>query len=415
MNAEDLLSSNKKLYTDDADFLLRFFEKNGYIIAFLVVALTALLLRVTMLQTISGDYTYWLRPWMQAITELGGWRSLRHEITNYSVPYTFFLSLIAHMHVEPLIPIKMFSIFFDYALAGICSLIVYKLFPKINYALLAFAAVLFCPIVFLDSAWWAQCDGIYTFFIMLSFYFILDDKPLFASFAAGLSFAVKFQMTFFLPFLIFMYLDRRFKLWHFLNIPLAYIVCSLPAIIVGRPFLNVMTIYTRQSQTYRYLSNNAPSFFRLPGVEDFSGGVHTAMFLALGVLAGLAFFILLANRKLDKKADVMLAFLSSFAMVFFLPQMHERFFYVVVIFGIIFAFQCPKLFYLPLTLMVCVLHTFIFFLLEKQLLTVFNPKVIALIVLAVFVLVAKHTITYILSLPQHSDAAVGAAEGRAVK
>ena len=77
--------------------------------------------------------------------------------------------------IEPLFLIKFVSIIFDYVCAIYSLKIVYKLTNKnILLSLIAYASVLFLPTVMLNGAMWGQCDSIYTSFILISLYYLLD-------------------------------------------------------------------------------------------------------------------------------------------------------------------------------------------------------------------------------------------------
>ena len=48
----------------------------------------------------------------------------------------------------------------------------------------------------------------------------------------------------------------------------------------------------------------------------------------------------------------------TFTLPFFLPSMHDRFFYAAEVFAIIFAFMKPKYFYIPVLIMLSSLSSY---------------------------------------------------------
>lgn len=76
--------------------------------------------------------------------------------------------------------IKLASIIFDFVGAFWVYKIVQLVYPKGQKALLAFIILLFTPTVFINSAYWGQCDMIYTSFLLGYLYFISINKEVLA-------------------------------------------------------------------------------------------------------------------------------------------------------------------------------------------------------------------------------------------
>ena len=60
---------------------------------FAFVTFVSALLRVSLRETVSGDYTYFLKPWYDQIKELG-WASLGENIGNYSPLYMYLFTAV---------------------------------------------------------------------------------------------------------------------------------------------------------------------------------------------------------------------------------------------------------------------------------------------------------------------------------
>ena len=75
----------------------------------------------------------------------------------------------------------------------------------------------------------------------------------------GLAFCFKQQTIFFFPFLIIMWLKNKVKIRYILLVPAMYIAAMVPAAIAGRPWDNLLGIYSNQVSMFSRLSMNYPS------------------------------------------------------------------------------------------------------------------------------------------------------------
>ena len=149
-------------------------DKNKKIIIMLIT-LISFLIRCVWLNGRSGDYNSFLAPWIDYIRELGYFKSLKYNIGNYNVPYVVILTLISFLKCEPLYPIKVVSIIFDYVCAIVGAKIVYKLTNKdVLTSIVTYGIILFLPTVIINGSMWGQCDSIYTAFSLISLYYSLD-------------------------------------------------------------------------------------------------------------------------------------------------------------------------------------------------------------------------------------------------
>ena len=75
-------------------------------------------IRLDAFSFISGDYMFFLRPWMTQIVKGGGWESLSQTIGDYTPPYMYLLTLLSYFpsasDTHPfLFGIKFYSLIFD--------------------------------------------------------------------------------------------------------------------------------------------------------------------------------------------------------------------------------------------------------------------------------------------------------------
>jgi Gpi18-like mannosyltransferase len=212
------------------------------------------------------------------------------------------------------------------------------------------AAIFFVlPTIILNSAWWGQADTIYTFFVLASLYFLLKDHPLPAMIFFGIAVSFKLQAAFFAPFLLLLTLKRRIPWTYFSIVPLVYIAMMVPAVLAGRPFQETLMIYLSQADTYRQLTMNAPNLYQFVSNSWYEPvlklGLGFTALLALGWVIGYARKI----KTWTPERMVMCAAVSVAMMPFFLPKMHERYFFIADVMLLLLVIYLPRLWVLLLT------------------------------------------------------------------
>jgi len=220
--------------------------------------LLALLVRFSLMDWISGDYTSFLRPWMQQIVNGGGFASLGTKIGDYTPPYLYLLTILSYFPDtnanEPFLTgIKLISIGFDIVLmigVYLNATIWFKTYHRLLPVLMAIAS-LFLPTVLINGSLWGQIDASYTAFSLIALYYLQKEKPFLAAIWFGIAFSFKLQAIFFLPvFMLYFWYHYRQKIVYVLIVPLVYYGLALPALIAGRSFTDITTIYLLQTQTY---------------------------------------------------------------------------------------------------------------------------------------------------------------------
>ena len=311
--------------------------------------LAAMALRGLCMEHETLDYQDFLTRWVRILREQGGFKALQYSIGNYNVPYLYFLALFSYSSVRDLYLIKLLSIFFDIVLAWGVMRTVYCFTDRCATVLAAFFVTLFLPTVVLNGAYWGQCDSIYGAFAVWSVYFALKDRPIASVCMIALSFAFKLQAVFLMPvFLIFLF-ARKIKWWHLVFFPITYVLTALPAIALGRPAMKTLLLYFNQAGTVggglNYNSSSMYAFLR--------GAENTDRLAKIGIIAAFVFLLLLylfcylRRRQLDNRALLTCALLVCVAVPFFLPHMHDRYFFFADVFSVAFAFVFVKLAHVP--------------------------------------------------------------------
>ncbi|MCM1136246.1 MAG: hypothetical protein NC400_11820 [Clostridium sp.] len=296
----------------------------------------------------SADYWGFLEEWMQTIRKNGGFASLSLPISNYTSPYMYLMCLVSYLTDNDLYGLKLVSIVFDYAAAFAVFLIIYKLTANTGKSILGMAALLLSPTVILDSAYWCQCDIIYTSFLLYALYFFLKDNSRLCMIFVGISFSFKLQAVFLLPFFIIMWLKgKTIKLRDFLWIPAVYVISALPAWLMGRDFKELMLIYLDQTGTYPWGTLEYPNIYALLGeaMPDMrhAGEVSGAgTFMTIMLLGCIAYYLYIKNVRLSHELMITLALFTVALAVYSLPHMHDRYGFLVDLLAILYGFMRGK-------------------------------------------------------------------------
>jgi Gpi18-like mannosyltransferase len=325
----------------------------NYLIVTIGTAL-ALTLRFSLFGYRSADYNEFLSKWYDFIAQ-HGFDAFGHDFANYNPPYLYMMAIVIYLFpfVPKIIAIKSISVIFDLLLGAF----VYKLI-NLKYGgsvlpVFGYFAVLFAPTVFLNSSGWGQADAIYTAFLVACLYWICTGRQWLALGSFGFAIAIKAQAIFFVPFLFALLLKRQLSWKPFSLIPIIYLITLVPAWIAGRNFFDLLLVYSRQSNTYHELSKHAPNFYIWfpDSAYDFlyPAGLALGLSVAFFIIAGL----IKSHRTVDRELIIQTAFVFVLCVPYFLPKMHERYFYAADVLAIVYAFYFPKYFYVPIVVILC--------------------------------------------------------------
>jgi len=298
------------------------------------------------------DYQWFLAPWVQHFRDHGGFAGFAVPVGNYNVVYLYFLALFSYIPVPDLYLIKLLSTFFDVILAFYVMQIVGLTGQSKGRKTAAFFVTLYLPTVFLNGAYWGQCDSIYAAFAMMSVYYALKGKPALSMVTIALALGFKLQAIFIFPLFLIFLCTKRIRLWHLPIFPLTYIASILPAVFFGRPFLDTLLFYVSQADsTGRGLNYNSPSIFAFDQMHRHS---QAALFgiIAAFVLVLLVYLLTLTRRRrmgLTQEGILVAALLFAVGVPLFLPQMHDRYFFLADVFAVSLALS--RLRYLPAILL----------------------------------------------------------------
>ncbi|WP_206214278.1 hypothetical protein [Desulfovibrio sp. ZJ369] len=294
------------------------------------------------------DYTMFLNKWY-LLLQKNGFSAFSQPFSDYTYLYLYYLYFLAKFDINSLYGIKFLSIIFDSGLA----ILTYRILRMNSSQLKSLAGsvtVFLLPTCFTNGAIWGQCDSIYTFFLLLSVYFLLKRQGLKACLAFSLAFSLKLQSVFILPTyaLLFLFPQKRaeynIKKWYFLLPPAIYIIIALPTLFAGNSPSYVFLFKTFYNQIHGYtdLTLNAPTIWAFFSKEY----MHPIVpFLSLpGIVAiSFLFYTLFLSSKNNHDEILPLVILTLTTLsIFLLPRMHERYFYFSDIFSVVIAYYYWK-------------------------------------------------------------------------
>ena len=362
-----------------------------YTLLFLLGAITilAVFIRICGMDFQSDDFNSFLNPWW-GIIKYNDFTGLAAQVGNYNIPYQIIIYLMTLLPLNALYAYKIVSIIFDFVLAISTAMLVYS-FAKSNArlkAVIAYSAVLLSTTVIFNSSFWAQCDSIYTSFIILAILFLYKDKPIASFVFTGIAFAFKLQTVFILPVLLYYWIStKKISILHFFIIPAVDVIMCLPAIIMGRPFIDIITIYAEQTDYGKLIQMNCPNFYALMcdgnDMTYYYLFKQFSVFLTIAVL-GIMMCIIIYKKVDLKNIEVFLLTTAwtVFTCIMFLSSMHERYGYLLDIILIVYAAVSAKHLWLPIVSTLISLRGYCYYLFSYELVSL---KVTAIIYTALYV------------------------------
>ncbi len=298
-------------------------------IALLGIALLAILgMRASAVSWVSGDYAIFLSQWI-AYLQQNGFAGLGKEFADYNVPYLYLLYIGTLTPVPGLAWVKLLSSGADLAMALGAFAMLRHLRVSWFAAGTGSILVLLLPEVLLNSALWGQADSLWTALILWSLYFMMRRRATAGWVLFAIALAFKLQAVFLLPALALPLVLHRHRPRSLLIALAVFLSTYIPALIAGRSISSLLSIYTRQTGTYKELTMNAPSLYTWLPVSAYDQLKGPGTLFALAICAILVAILLRRYRGtgLDSASMLHIAAVSALLVPFVLPSMHERYFY----------------------------------------------------------------------------------------
>ncbi len=341
-----------------------------YLLVILVAVAGAILLRASMIDFKSIDFIGYFRPWFNEL-KLHGFHAFKNNFFDYYPPYVYLVYIVIRLLPEApaTVATKIPSMAADF----VCAFFAYRIarlkWPDGPIPLLAAIVVLFAPTVVINSALWAQTDSLFTTAILAGLYFLMIDRKWLGLIGIGAAFSFKAQTIFIAPLLFALCLRREVPWKSLLLIPLIMALALIPTWIAGRPLLDLLQIYPAQTGEFEQLTLNAPSLYAW--LPDTPRNYETFFIpgLALGGAVALIFCaaVFRSRAKFNQAILLELALASFMVIPFFLPKMHERYFYPADILSVLYAVFFPAYFFVPIVMGAVSFFAYLPFLFGKSL------------------------------------------------
>ena len=345
--------------------IIDLFSKNYLVFGYIFITIMALLVRFLTFHFESHDYVAFLAPWFDYLKNNGGILALANYPGNYNAPYMTIMALLTYIPVKSLYSIKFVSVIFDFGLAlSSACLVKYLVNKNKNISFfITYAVILFLPEVLMNSGIWGQCDSGYTMFIVLALLYLLKERYIISFIHLGIAFSLKLQFIFILPLFIVIYIvKKRYSILHFLIIPLVNFILCLPAIIIGKPIGELISIYFGQVNEYKqYMSLN---FLNLYSLVDNNGKIlyYVGIILTVIVCFLMLLYIIVKKVKFNDQKILNLGLWFVVMVTYLLPCMHERYLYMGGILAVIYYIVYNKNYLLTISIIMCTILTYFHYL-----------------------------------------------------
>nr|WP_157529022.1 hypothetical protein [Kibdelosporangium sp. MJ126-NF4] len=359
-----------------------------------VIVLLSLAARLVLFPFESRDYQAFVAQWYEFISANGGFSALRYQFADYNVPYLYLLAILSYLPVPALVGVKAITVLFDVVLAYYVYRLVALKHPRGWWPFLAAVTVSVLPTIVTNGALWAQCDVIYAAFGLGGVYYAVRSRPWLACVFFGLALAFKLQIVFLFPLLLVLVLLRKVPWPGLLVVPGVVLLLDGPALLAGASPAQLLSVYTNQAGAYTQLTLNAPNAYQFLTVTTGMDLIRTAAIAFTAALTLIVVFGVVASRtRLTVPRTVLLATLFAILVPFFLPAMHERYFYLADVLSVVVAFYFPRrLWPVPLLVQFASFLSYTPFLFGK---TAVDLRWLAVAMLAALVLVARETVAEI--------------------
>ncbi len=277
---------------------------------------------------------------------------ISEAFTDYPPGYMYILYVIGWIRsicgiawdaTSSIVLTKMPAILADMGIGWIVYRVASKRMKETGAAFLS-ALYLFCPAVFIDSALWGQTDAVFTFFIVLMCYLIVEKKLIPAYFVFAAAILIKPQSLIFTPVLIFGIIDQVFieafqkmpkeQFWKFFfkNLGLGLLAIGMIGLLMmPYGFSEAFAQYKDTVGSYEYASVNAYNFWTLCGMNwsaqtDIKFGLSAQTWGTISiVLTVIAATYLSFRSKKDESKYYYLGALIVSCVFLFSVRMHERY------------------------------------------------------------------------------------------
>jgi Gpi18-like mannosyltransferase len=300
-----------------------------------ILTVAALLVGNFALHRANRDVAVFYLRWYEHIVQCGRWASLEGSYANYSPPYLYILSLISFLNgkIAPIVLIKLAQVPGMIAASWLFWSICRKLGCSQKRSLLGAWIVLVAPEVFQNTLLWGQCDMLHTACLLLMLRLLLAKRAGWAMAALGMALAFKLQAIFVGAAVAAMFLSGEVPLWSSLCVPAAYVAMMVPAQLAGRPWRQLLLIYSQQYDSQEDIAKSVANPYQLiyhlseRHAHFYRMALYGAFFLTVVATIGLIMF--LGRSKWRLRGDRLILAMAAALLIspYLLPKMHDRYFF----------------------------------------------------------------------------------------
>ena len=285
---------------------------------------------------VTSDIALCYVPWLDHVAATGPLKALGAPFGDYTPPYYYLLALASPFVgvVAGEMLVKLVSLACTLMLAASVWRLARAL--RIDRPELVAAATLLLPGVALNTALMGQCDALSTAPLVMAVAAVIEKRTARMFLWCGVAAAIKAQAAFCAPFFLAMAIRHRAPWREWLLAPLTTLAMFAPAVLLGWPPTDLLTIYTRQAGFFEELSRNAPNIWAIIQVLPL-GLPLTGLANAAALGASAAYAAHFGTRPLTDRATLAAAALAPLIVVGLLPRMHERYFYAADVLVFVWA------------------------------------------------------------------------------
>ena len=347
--------------------------------------------RMAVLPVISPDCQDYLLPWADAMSSMSFKEVMLGRVGDYTVLYQYFVFLISRLPqsinlvaIYKLLPIG-FEALLAYSAASLACLAREEETDRPCFSAV-FLVVLALPTVFLNGAYWSQCDAVFTSLALFGVLQILKKHPHAGCVFLALSLCLKLQAVFILPVCAALLFHRKVSIRHAMTAAATVLLVSVPALLAGKGIKGVLGVYLYQMGEYKQLVLDAPTLYQfLPENASSKLGILLAAGAMCLILAACVFC-----KKPEAKTFLDVCSALCIAIPFFLPHMHERYFFLADVLAVSYAAAHPRRLYAPVVVLLGSLNGYCAYLFKAPLMGWMLPTAaILLLICATFALLVR--------------------------
>jgi Gpi18-like mannosyltransferase len=304
-----------------------------------LIASVAMYLYTLCWTTMAPDMVQFVIPWYSHIVERGPVAAFAEPFSNYTPPYLYLLAAasLAHGLLAPLTVIKLLSV----AGTGFLAFAIADLLKALGGRPKRAAFTFVVPTIALNAALLGQCDALWAGACVFAVAAMIRGRAVRSLVWCGAAIAFKAQAAFIAPFIIGALVGRRTPLWQWPIPLLVYAALMAPAWVMGWSSADLATVYLRQADWFDFPGNLANPWIWASEFARHSAQPFYAIGYAAAAAAAAAIGVLAAGSVRKPRAMLLLALLSSFALPFLLPKMHERYYFLAEALALALVLTAP--------------------------------------------------------------------------